>query len=109
MSRGPKYMEPVSYSWYQNVDIITEASKEYVRRWAKKEEVKIDTLSKWSKPIADFLKRRIRRIKHSVNTSPFSTTMNVVRELSYPHGIFVIVPADEASNNYTFAYNVGIW
>ena len=51
-----------------------------------------------------FLKRRIRRLKHSVNTrheSVFSDP-DVVRELSRLHENFVIVPADKASNNYTF-------
>ena len=50
------------------------------------------------------LKRRIRRLKHSVNTrheSIFSDP-DVVTELSRLHENFVIVPADKASNNYTF-------
>ena len=56
------------------------------------------------KSIADVLKRRIRRLKHSVTTrheSVFSYP-DVVRELSRLHENFVIVPADKASNNYTF-------
>ena len=74
------------------------------RRWAKKEDVEIDTLSEWIKSIGDVLKRRIRRLKHSVNTrheSIFSDP-DVVTELSSLHENFVIVPADKASNNYTF-------
>ena len=73
-------------------------------RWAKKEDVEVDTLSEWIKSIADVLKRRIRRLKHSVNTrheSIFSDP-DVVRELSRLHENFVLVPADKASNNYTF-------
>ena len=104
MSKGPKYREPVSYSWHQNFDIIMDACEEYARRWAKKEDVEVDTLSEWIKSIADVLKRRIRRLKHSVNTrheSIFSDP-DVVRELSRLHENFVIVPADKASNNYTF-------
>ena len=72
--------------------------------WAKKEDVEVDTLSEWIKSIADVLKRRIRRLKHSVNTrheSIFSDP-DVVRELSRLHENFVIAPADKASNNYTF-------
>ena len=104
LSKGPKYREPVSYSWHQNFDIIMDACEEYARRWAKKEDVEVDTLSEWIKSIADVLKRRIRRLKHSVNTrheSIFSDP-DVVRELSRLHENFVIVPADKASNNYTF-------
>ena len=77
---------------------------EYARRWAKKEDVEADTLSEWIKSIAHAPKRRIRRLKHSVNTrheSIFSDP-GVVRELSRLHENFVIVPADKASNNYTF-------
>ena len=104
LSKGPKYREPVSYSWHQNFDIIMDACEEYARRWAKKEDVEVDTLSEWIKSIADVLKRRIRRLKHSVNTrheSIFSDP-DVVRELSRLHENFVIAPADKASNNYTF-------
>ena len=56
------------------------------------------------KSIADVLKRRIRPLKHSVNTrheSIFSDP-DVVRDLSCLHENVVIVPADKASNNYTF-------
>ena len=81
-----------------------DACEEYARRWAKKEDVEVDTLSEWIKSITDVLKRRNRRLKHSVNTrheSIFSDP-DVVRELSRLHENFVIVPADKASNNYTF-------
>ena len=94
----------ISYSWHQNFGIIMDACEEYARRWAKKEDVEVDTLSEWIKSIADVLKRRIRRLKHSVNTrheSIFSDP-DVFRELSRLHENFVIVPADKASNNYTF-------
>ena len=84
--------------------MIVDACEEYARRWAKNEDVKVDTLSEWIKSIPVVLKRRIRRLKHSVNTryeSIFSDP-DVVRELSRLHGNFVIVPADKASNNYTY-------
>ena len=81
-----------------------DACEEYARRWAKKEDVEVDTLSEWIKSIADVLKRRIRRLKHSVNTRHESifNDPDVVRELCRLHEKFVIVPADKASNNYTF-------
>ena len=66
--------------------------------------LELDTLFEWIKSIADVLKRRIRRLKHYVNTrheSIFSDP-DVVRELSRLHENFVIVPVDKASNNYTF-------
>ena len=103
-ARDRKYREPVSFSWHQNFDIIMDACEANARRWAKKEDVELDTLSEWIKSIGDVLKRRIRRLKHSVNTrheSIFSDP-DVVTELSRLHENFVIVPADKASNNYTF-------
>ena len=54
--------------------------------------------SEWIKSIANVLKRRIRRLKHYVNTrheSIFSDPDVVMRNL-------VIVPTHKASNNYTF-------
>ena len=104
LRKGPKYREPVSFSWHQNFDIIMDACEAYARRWAKKEDVEHNTLSEWISSIGDVLKRRIRRLKHSINTrheSIFSDP-DVVTELSRLHENFGIVPADKASNNYTF-------
>ena len=81
-----------------------DACEACARRWAKKEDVELDTLSEWINSIGNVLKRIIRRLKHSVNTrheSIFSDP-DVVTELSRLHENFVIVPADKASNNYTF-------
>ena len=104
LRKGPKFREPVSYSWHQNFDIIMDACEAYARQWAKKEDVELDTLSEWIKSIGEVVKRRIRRLKHSVNTRSESIFRDpdVVRELSRLHENFVIVPADKASNNYTF-------
>ena len=104
LRKGPKCREPVSFSWHQNFYIIMDACEAYARRWAKKEDVEPDTLSEWIKSIGDVLKRRIRRLKHSVNTRHESifNDPDVVTELSRLHENFVIVPADKASNNYTF-------
>ena len=104
LRKGPKYREPVSVSWHQNFNIIMDACEEYARRWAKKEDVEVDTLSEWVKSIANVLKRRIRRLKRSVYTRHESIFCDpeVVGELSRHHENFVIVPADKASNNYTF-------
>ena len=76
----------------------------YAWQWAKKEDVELDTLSEWIKSIGEVVKRRIRRLKHSVNTRSESIFRDpdVVLELSRLHENFVIVPADKASNNYTF-------
>ena len=46
---------------------VMNACEEYARRWAKKEDVVVDTLSEKIKSIADVLKRRIRRLKAAVS------------------------------------------
>ena len=70
------------------------------RQWVKKEDVELDTLSKWIKSIGEFVKYRIRRLKHSVNTRSESIFrdpyIDVDHELSRLHENFVIVPADKA-------------
>ena len=81
-----------------------DACEVYARQWVKKEDVELDTLSERIKSIGDVVKRRIRRLKHSVNTrfESIFRDPDVVHELSCLHENFVIVPADKASNNYTF-------
>ena len=65
LNKGPKYREPDSYSWHQYFGLIMDACEEYVIRWAKKEDVEVNTLSEWVKSIADVLKCRIRQLlKH---------------------------------------------
>ena len=112
LSKGPKYREPVSYSWHQNFDIIMDACEEYARRWAKKEDVEVDTLSEWIKSIADVLKRRIRRLKHSVNTrheSIFSDPDVIILELANRNGQFVFAIWRICPNNTNILEDVEIW
>ena len=68
LRKGQQYREPVSFSWHQKFDIIMDACKAYARRWAKKEDIELETLSEWIKSIVYVLKRRIQRLKHSVTT-----------------------------------------
>ena len=98
LRKGPKFREPVSFSWHQNFDIIMDACDIYVRQWAKKEDVELETLSEWIKSIGDVVKRRIRRLKHSVNTRYESIFRDpdVVHELSRLHENFVIVPSRQS-------------
>ena len=83
-----------------------DACEVYARQWNKKEDVGLDTFSEWIKSIGDVVKRRIRRLKHSVNTRSESICRDpgVVHELSPSPWEFcyTLVPADKASNNYTY-------
>ena len=67
LSKGPKYREPRSFTWKQNSKLILNSVGEYARRWAKKEDVEFDTLSKWVKSVMSLVNRRV---------SVLSTTMS---------------------------------
>jgi hypothetical protein len=78
--------------------------EDYAKRWAKRENEELDTLSEWVKSIRGMLKSRIRNIKFKVRTiylSVFSKP-EVRNELERLHEEFVLVPADKASNNIVF-------
>ena len=104
ISKGPKYREPHSFSWKYNFKLIMDSVEEYARKWAKQEEVELDTLSEWVKSVKHHLKRRIYMVSRSVNTKPKSTLDDpfVSRYLEDLHDHFVIVPADKAPNNVVF-------
>ena len=78
--------------------------EDYARRWAKEEEVELDSLSEWIKSIRHLLKRRMYMAGRSINNKPksvFSDT-DVTEHLADLHNRYVIVPADKASNNVVF-------
>ncbi|KAK3087212.1 hypothetical protein FSP39_003163 [Pinctada imbricata] len=104
LKKGPKYRESMSFTWNQNVKIIMDSCEEYARRWAKKEDVQLDTLSEWIKLIIGLLLSRINRLKSTVNTRFVSIFKDpdVITELTYLQEHYVTTPADKASNNYTF-------
>ena len=88
----------------------------FYRRWAKREDVQLDTLSEWIKSIGHVLqcKRSIRRLKHTINTRHASilSDPDVVTELSRLHekqkqkyrGMFVT----QKSGNKTRSGDIGL-
>ena len=66
LSTGPKFREPISFSWKQNLEIIMNSVEDYAKRWAKEEDVEVDTSSEWVKSIASLVNRRIQS-NHHVN------------------------------------------
>ena len=78
--------------------------EDYARRWAKQEEVELDSMSEWIKSIRHLLKRRMYMAGRSINNKPksvFSET-DVTEHLADLHNRYVIVTADKASNNVVF-------
>ena len=79
LHKGPKYREPVSFSWHQNFKIITNACEEYARRWAKIEDVEVDTLSGWVSPSPMFWNVEFDGLNalSTPDTSPFFVTLRL--------------------------------
>ena len=67
LRKGPKYREPVSFSWHQNL-ISSWTRVRSMPDGGPRKRMSKSTLCEWVKSIADVLKRRIRRLKRSVNT-----------------------------------------
>jgi hypothetical protein len=84
--------------------ISVDAVKNYAKRWAKREDEELDTLSELVNSIRGILKSRTRNIKSKVSTtypSVFSKP-EVIHELERLHEEYVLVPADKACNNIVF-------
>ena len=81
----------------------------YARQWAKKEDVELNTLSDRIESIDDVLKRRIRRLKYSVNTRHESMLVTLMLSEGFRtrlHENFVRIHTERASNNYTFVCKI---
>ena len=104
LSKGPKYREPQSFTWKQNFKLIMDSVEEYAKKWARKEDAELDSLSEWIKEIRSHIKHRIYGLSKSVNTKTKSAfdDPSVANCLSKLHEQYVIVPADKASNNIVF-------
>jgi hypothetical protein len=62
--KDPKFREPRSFNWRQNFASSKNAVEDYAKRWAKRENEELDTLSECVKSIREILKFRIRLIDY---------------------------------------------
>ena len=101
LSKGPK---PRSFTWKQNSKLILDSVEEYARRWAKKEDVEVDTLSEWVKSVMSLVNRRVSVLSRTMSRRHESVfdDQDVAAELAEIHEKFVVVPADKASDNIVF-------
>ena len=78
--------------------------EKYARRWAKKEDVEVDTLSGWVKSVMSLINKRVSVLSRTMSRRHESVVddPDVVAELAEIHEKFVVVPADKASNNIVF-------
>ena len=104
LSRGPKFREPTHINWNFNFKIIMDSVEDYARKWAKRENVELDTLSEWVKSVRTFVRNRIRRLKCRLRSRPTSVFKDpdAVKCLQKIHDKYVVVPADKAANNIVF-------
>ena len=95
LSKGPKYMEPRSFTWKQNSKLILDSVEEYARRWAKKEDVEVDTLSEWVKSVMSLVNRRVSVLSRTMSRRHESVFVDqdVAAELAEIHEKFVVVAA----------------
>ena len=102
--KGPKYREPRYFAWKQNSKLILDSVEEYVQRWAKKEDVEVDTLSVWVKTVMSLVNKRVSVLSRTTSCRHESVfdDSDVAAELTEIHEKFVVVPADKASNNIVF-------
>ena len=104
LSKGPKYMDLMSFTWKQNPKLILDSVEECARRWAKKEDVEVDTLSEWVKLVMSLVNRRVSVLSRTMSRRHESVfdDPDVAAELAEVHEKFVVVPADKASNYIVF-------
>ncbi|XP_070575253.1 cytochrome P450 1A1-like isoform X3 [Ptychodera flava] len=104
LSCGPKSGEPRRINWNHNFKIIMDSVEEYARKWAKREDVELDTLSEWVKSMRKIVRGRIGRLRSHVCRRPYSVFKdpNAVQCLNDIHDKYVVVPADKAANNIVF-------
>ena len=53
---GPKYRIPKTINWKYNFKLLMDAVEDYARKWAKREDANINSLSEWIKIIRDQIK-----------------------------------------------------
>ena len=76
----------------------------YARRWAKKKDVEVDTLSEWAKSVMSLVNGRVSVLSRPMSRRHESVfdDPDVAADLAKIHEKFVVVPADKASNNIVF-------
>ena len=111
LSKGPKYRKPRSFIWKQYSKLILDSVEEYARRWAKKGDVEIDTLSKWVKSVMSLINRRVSVLSRTMSRRHESVfdDPDVAAELAEIHEKFVVVPADKAFNNIVFILQITLY
>ena len=101
VAKGPKYREPNKINWKSTETMVSDSFYLYAEQWSKREQVDLKYLSEWKDQIKELVVECISSLKEKVR-SPKQKILNdpdVKDTLRRLHDDFVLVPADNASNN----------
>ena len=78
-----------------------DAVEDYARKWIKREQEDIDSLSEWLKAVRSLILKRMKVLSRSMSANATSVFKDpdVAKTLSTIHDKYVVVPADNAQNN----------
>ena len=78
--------------------------EDFARKWAKREEANVNSLSEWVKAINNKISHRISKLKYFMKSKVNCVFQDkdVVQCLISLQNKYVIVPADKAPNNMVF-------
>ena len=97
LAKGPKYREPQSIHCKYNFRLLVD---DYTRKWIKREQQEVDTITEWVKAVWLLIQIRIEKLgSMSTKTTSVFKDPEVVETLSTMHDNYVVVPADKAINN----------
>ena len=104
ISRGPKYRVPKPINWGHNFKLLMDAVEDFARKWSKREEANVNSLSEWVKAIKNKISHRISKLKYFMKSKVNCVfkDKDVVQCLTSLQNKYVIVPADKAPNNMVF-------
>ena len=104
ISKGPKYRVPKPINWGHNFKLLMDAVEEFARKWSKREEANVNSLSEWVKAIKNKISHRISKLKYFMKSKVNCVfkDKDVVQCLTSLQNKYVIVPADKAPNNMVF-------
>ena len=101
IAKGPKYRFSVQKDFQKCREKIAGSLNEFCDRWCKREHVECDALKGWKLNIFKIIDRRISFYSQNTNMLPRKPKIRYLKSgIEEFHRKYVLVPADEAANNY---------
>ena len=100
LKKGPKFRIQNNINWKKNHKLISEAIEQYIRKWAKREDVEVSCLKEYKEAVMKLVNQKITSLKKIKTHHPNVLDKPRVRdELNRLKQSFVLAPADKATNN----------